>query len=77
MCLDDMLPKDAEVRAIEAIIDKMDIRSMGFVYSQTSSTGRPPYDPSDMFKIYIYSYFNGIRSFRKIERECHRNIELM
>jgi len=77
MCLDDMLPEDAEVRALEVIIDKMDIRSMGFTYSQTKSTGRLPYDPVDMFKIYAYSYFNGIRSSRKIERECYRNIELM
>ena len=30
-----------------------------------------------MFKMYAYSYFNGIRSSRKIEREAHRNIELM
>jgi len=77
MCLDDMLPEDAEVRALEIIIDKMDIHSLGFTYSNTKSTGRPPYDPSDMFKIYAYSYFNGIRSSRKIERECYRNIELM
>ncbi|BAK97612.1 putative transposase for insertion sequence element [Oscillibacter valericigenes Sjm18-20] len=28
-----------------------------------------------MFKLYAYSYFNGIRSSRKIERECYRNIE--
>lgn len=77
ICLDDMLPVDAEVRALEVIIDKMDIRSLGFTYSETKQTGRPPYDPVDMFKIYAYSYFNGIRSSRKIERECYRNIELM
>lgn len=77
LCLDDMLPEDAEVRALEVIVDKMDIRSLGFTYSETKETGRKPYDPSDMFKIYAYSYFNGIRSSRKIERECYRNIELM
>jgi len=48
MCLDDMLPEDAEVRALEIIIDKMDIHSLGFTYSNTKSTGRPPYDPSDI-----------------------------
>ena len=77
MCLDDMLPADAEVRALEVIVEKMDIRSLCFAYSKTKSTGRLPYDPVDMFKIYAYSYFNGIRSSRKIERECYRNIELM
>ena len=50
---------------------------MGFSYSETKETGRKPYNPEDMFKLYAYSYFNGIRSSRKIERECHRNIEVM
>jgi transposase len=77
MSLDDMLPADAEVRAIDAIIEKMDVLSMEFTYSETKETGRKPYSPVDMFKLYAYSYFNGIRSSRKIERECYRNIEVM
>lgn len=77
MSLDDMIPEDAEVRALEVIVEKMDIRSLDFKYAETKQTGRPPFDPVDMFKLNIYSYFNGIRSSRKIERECYRNIELM
>lgn len=77
MCLDDMISPDAEVRALELIVDKMDIGSLGFTHCETKHTGRKPYDPVDMFKLYTYSYFNGIRSSRKIEKECHRNIELM
>jgi hypothetical protein len=30
-----------------------------------------------MLKLYLYGYFNGIRSSRKLERECSRNVELM
>jgi len=74
MCLDDMVAPDNVVRAIDTIVDNMDIQSMGFTYSETKETGRKPYSPVDMFKLYTYSYFNGIRSSRKIERECHRNI---
>ena len=77
MCLDDMIAPDNEVRAIDAIVDKMDIQSMGFIYSETKETGRKPYSPVDMFKLYTYGYFNGIRSSRKIERECYRNIEVL
>ena len=77
MCLEDMIPDDAEVRALEVIVDRMDICSLEFTYGTTKQTGRMPYDPVDMFKLYAYSYFNGIRSSRKIERECGRNIELM
>ena len=77
ICLDDMILANSEVRAIDAIVSSMDIQSMGFTYSETKETGRKPYSPVDMFKLYSYSYFNGIRSSRKIERECYRNIEVM
>lgn len=77
LCLDDMIAADNPVRAIAAIVDRMDIPSQGFVYSQTKETGRKPYDPVDMFKLYAYGYFNGLRSSRKLERECMRNIEVM
>jgi len=77
LCLDDMIAADNPVRAIALIVDRMDIPSQGFVYSQTKETGRKPYDPVDMFKLYAYGYFNGLRSSRKLERECTRNIEVM
>lgn len=77
MCLEDMIAEDAEVRALEVIIEKMDIRSLGFTHTETKETGRMSYDPVDMFKLYTYSYFNGIRSSRKIEKESWRNVELM
>jgi transposase len=76
MCLDDMIAPDNEVRAIDAIVDSMNILSLEFTHSETASTGRRPYNPVDLFKLYTYSYFNGIRSSRKIERECYRNIEV-
>lgn len=77
MCFDDMIDEENPVRAIDAIVERMDIPSLGFKYAQTAATGRKPYSPVDMFKLYTYSYFNGVRSSRKIERECGRNIEVM
>ena len=38
---------------------------------------RPSYAPSDILKLYVYGYLNQIRSSRKLERECHRNVEVM
>jgi len=77
MCLDDMVAEDNVVRAIDTIVDNMDITGLGFTHSQTAITGRKPYNPVDLFKLYTYCYFNGIRSSRKIEKECYRNIEVM
>ena len=77
LCFDDMISEENPVRAIDAIVESMEILELGFKYSKTASTGRKPYNPVDMFKLYTYSCFNGIRSSRKIERECNRNIEVM
>jgi len=77
MCLDEMIGEENPVRAIELIVEKMGIGTIGFKYGETAETGRKPYAPEAMFKLYCYSYYNGIRSSRKIERECYRNIEIM
>ena len=74
---DEMLDEDNPVRGICAIVDSMDEKKLNFVHSQTKRTGRPPYNPICMFKIYLYCYYNKIRSSRNIEKECKRNIELM
>ena len=38
--------------------------------------GRPSYRPEDLLKLYLYGYYNRIRSSRMLERECMRNIEV-
>jgi len=40
-------------------------------------TGRPSYAPKDLLKLYIYGYFNRVRSSRRLEAETHRNIEVI
>ena len=48
----------------------------GFKRSDPNTMGRPSYDPRDLLKLYVYGYFNKIRSSRKLMTECGRNIEL-
>jgi len=74
--LDDYIITENPVRVIDAFVDSLDLNDLGFL-SETKETGRPPYDPRDMLKLYIYGYFNKIRSSRKLETETQRNIELM
>ena len=75
--LEEMIEQDNPVRVIDAFVNSLDMIKLGFKYAETKETGRKPKDPSDMCKLYLYCYFNGIRSSRKIERECTRNIEIM
>ena len=65
------------VRFIDAFVDSLNIEKLGFKHALPSETGRPSYDPSDLLKLYMYGYLNQVRSSRKLERECHRNLEVM
>lgn len=77
MSLDEMVSEDNPVRVFDVFVSSLNLNELGFKYATTKSTGRKPYNPSDMLKLYIYGYFNGIRTSRKLETECNRNIELM
>jgi len=74
-CLDDMVGCDNAVRAIDRFVDSLDMNKQGF--TPLPVQGRPPYDPADFLKLYIYGYMNRMRSSRGLELECARNIELI
>ena len=76
-CVDDYVGTDNPVRVIEAFVDQLDLREMGFESVDPEATGRPAYHPSVMLKIYIYGYLNRVQSSRRLEHESQRNIEVM
>ncbi len=55
----------------------MDLQNLGFKRAVPEETGRPPYDPADLLKLYLYGYLNRIRSSRQMEREANRNVEVI
>jgi len=75
--LDAYVAADNPVRVIDAFIDILDIETLGFHYAVTKETGRKPYAPADLLKLYIYGYLNQVRSTRRLEKECHRNVEVL
>ena len=74
--LEDQVSADNTVRLIDAFVDKLDLQKLGFSNTELKSEGRPPYAPQVLLKLYLYGYLNKIRSSRKLEKECSRNIEL-
>jgi transposase len=76
-CIDDYVGTDNPVRVIEAFVEQLDLREMGFESVDPEATGRPAYHPSVMLKIYIFGYLNRVQSSRRLEHETQRNIELM
>lgn len=75
--LDDFVGPDHPVRIIDAFVDSLDLAKLGFARVVAEATGRPPYLPSDLLKLYVYGYLNQIRSSRRLEREARRNVEVL
>ncbi len=75
--LDEFIAADNAVRVVDAFVDELELRSLGFEGDRPAETGRPGYHPGALLKIYIYGYLNRIQSSRRLERECSRNVELM
>jgi transposase/IS5 family transposase len=74
--LEEMIPDDHFCRVIDAFVERLDMQELGFVRAEAAETGRPGYDPRDLLKLYLYGYLQQIRSSRRLESECRRNLEL-
>lgn len=74
--MDELVSQDSIARLIEVFVNDLDLNKLGYK-AQTKSTGAMPFHPKDMLKLYLYGYINRIRSSRKLETECQRNIEVI
>lgn len=75
--LDELVPADHVCRVIDAFVDDLAMGELGFERAEAAETGRPGYDPRDLLKLYLYGYLHTIRSSRRLEAECRRNVEMM
>lgn len=76
--IEDYVEPDNPIRAIDSFVGVLDLSKLGFRHAKRGAgAGQPPYDPSDLLKLYLYGYINRIRSSRLLEREAARNLELI
>jgi transposase len=75
--LDEVVGRDDPVRVIDAFVEGLDLEELGFSKVAAEETGRPPYAPGDLLKLYIYGYLHRIRASRRLEAETHRNVQVM
>jgi transposase len=75
--LEDYIGQENPVRFIDAFVGQLDLKATGFARAQLPETGRPPYDPGDLLRLYLYGYLNRVRSSRGLEGEAARNLELI
>jgi len=75
--LEDYIAADNPVRVIDAFVNGLDLKRLGFDRAEPSATGRPAYEPAVMLKIYVYGYLNRLTTTRVLEQETHRNVDLI
>ena len=77
--LEEYVGADNPVRFLDAFVAKLDLRAAGFQFPKENpqGRGRPAYAPADLLKLYLYGYLHQLRSSRRLEAECHRNLEVL
>ena len=74
--LDDWVDQDNPVRVIDAFVDALDLKALGFETAIATDLGRPGDHPAAHLKLYVYGYLNRVQSSRRLEREAQRNLDL-
>lgn len=76
--LDDYVGPDHPVRFLDAFVNTLDLRAAGFRFPKENpqGRGRPAYHPAALLKLYLYGYGQQLRSSRRLETECRRNLEV-
>ncbi|TMI80050.1 MAG: transposase [Bacteroidetes bacterium] len=81
--LDDQVAVEDPVRIVDAFVEKLDLKRLGIERRgggqralKGNAGGAPCFDDKVLLKLYLYGYLNKIRSSRKLEQECRRNVEL-
>src|SRR6185503_6636195 len=75
--IEDYVAPENPVRLIDAFVASLDLHALGFAKAIAAYTWRPAYDPGTLLRLYLYGYLHRLRSSRALEKECHRNLELI
>jgi transposase len=53
-CVEDYVAAEHPVRFLDAFVASLDLSALGFGKTVPSLTGRPPYDPVELLRLYLY-----------------------
>ncbi len=71
--LEDYVGGRDPVRVYDAFVEALDFGQLG-IEINPYKVGNSEYDPRSMVKLLVYGYSYGVKSSRKLERECYHNI---
>ena len=71
--IEEYVGSDNPVRAYDIFVEALNFRELG-IEINPDKVGNSEYEPRSMFKLLVYGYSYGIKSSRKLERECYHNL---
>jgi len=74
--IEEYVADDNPVRAYDVFVDALNFHELGIEIDK-HKVGNAEYDPKSMVKLLVYGYSYGVRSSRKLERECHHNLSFI
>lgn len=74
--IEDYVGKDDPVRVYDTVINQLSMEKLG-IKIDNRQVGNPEYNPKCMLKLLVYGYSYGVKSSRKLERECYHNISFI
>lgn len=74
--IEQFVAQDDPVRAYDIFVEALDFPSLG-IDLNPYKVGNAAYDPKAMTKLLVYGYSYGVKSSRKLERECYHNMSFI
>ena len=71
--IEDYVGSDNPVRAYDIFVEALNFHELG-IEINPAKVGNSEYEPRSMFKLLVYGYSYGVKSSRKLERECYHNL---
>lgn len=76
MCsMDSFVEPESIARVIDAFVNGLNLKELGFEKAKPAAEGRPSYAPEPMLKLYLYGNQKSVRSSRKLAESSRINVE--
>lgn len=74
--VEDWVGPEHPARFIRVFVDTLDLEALGVDWGN-GATGCPPYPAHVLLKVWLYGYFFGVKSTRRLEAMCRDNMGLV
>lgn len=76
-CLEDWVGPEHPARFIREFVSAMDLDALGISWGSASLRGQPHYGARLLLRLWLYGYYEKIRSSRGLERACRNHMGMI